>query len=40
VYNTSDYYYKGMDLLKTYYYSIEAINENGMSDRTKPIRVE
>jgi len=31
VHDANDYYYKGMDLKKTYYYRIEAINENGVS---------
>jgi xylan 1,4-beta-xylosidase len=40
VHDASDYYYKGMDLLKTYYYSIEAINENGVGEKSKTIKVE
>jgi hypothetical protein len=28
VHDANDYYYKGMDLTKIYYYRIEAINEN------------
>lgn len=31
VHDANDYYYKGMDLKKTYYYRIEAVNENGVS---------
>ena len=31
VHDANDYYYKGMDIKKTYYYKIEAINENGVS---------
>jgi len=35
VYNANDYWYKGMDKTKTYYFCIEAINENGVSEKTK-----
>ena len=31
VHDANDYYYKGMDIKKTYYYRIDAINENGVS---------
>jgi hypothetical protein len=31
---------KAMDSQKTYYYCIEAINENGISERTKVIEVK
>ncbi len=34
VHDANEYYYKGMDLMKTYYYCIEAVNENGVSGRT------
>jgi hypothetical protein len=37
VYNDNQYYFKTMDKDRTYYFSIEAFNENGISDRTKPI---
>jgi xylan 1,4-beta-xylosidase len=37
VYNDNQYYFKTMDRDRTYYFSIEAFNENGISDRTKPI---
>jgi len=40
IYNANEYYYKGMDKLKTYYFQIEAINENGISKRTDVIKVE
>lgn len=40
VYDANEYYYKGMDKLKTYYYSIESINENGVSERTAVAKVE
>jgi xylan 1,4-beta-xylosidase len=40
VHNNNEYWMKGMDLQKAYYYSIEAVNENGTSERTKTIKVE
>ena len=40
VHDANEYYYKGMDKLKTYYYCIEAINENGVSERSKVIEVK
>ncbi|HJW17805.1 MAG TPA: family 43 glycosylhydrolase [Flavisolibacter sp.] len=40
IYNANEYYYKGMDRTKPYYFQIEAINENGVSQRTKVIRVD
>ena len=40
VHDANEYYYKGMDLMKTYYYTIEAINENGVSERSKTIEVK
>jgi hypothetical protein len=40
VHDANDYYYKGMDLKKTYYYRIEAVNENGVSASSKVMRVE
>lgn len=39
VYNTNEYWYKGMDKDKSYYFSIEAINESGVSQRTKIVNV-
>jgi hypothetical protein len=33
IYDTNEYWFKGMDLTKTYYYTIEAVNENGVSER-------
>ena len=35
VHGASEYYFKAMDKDLTYYFSIEAINENGVSSRTK-----
>jgi xylan 1,4-beta-xylosidase len=39
VLNANEYWFKGMDKEKTYYFSIEAINENGVSTRTKVLKV-
>jgi len=35
VHDANEYYYKGMDKFKTYYFSIESINENGISERSQ-----
>lgn len=40
VHNNNEYWMKGMDLQKAYYYSIEAVNENGTSERTKTIKAD
>ena len=40
IYDFNEYWLKAMDKLKTYYFSIEAINENGVSQKTKVIKVE
>ncbi|MFL9483296.1 discoidin domain-containing protein [Chitinophagaceae bacterium LWZ2-11] len=40
VLNANDYFYKGMDKEKAYYFSIEAINENGVSERTPVKKVD
>ncbi len=40
VLQNNEYWFKGMDKLKTYYFSIEAINENGVSKRSDTIKVE
>jgi xylan 1,4-beta-xylosidase len=40
VHGANEYYYKAMDKLRPYYFSIEAINENGVSERTKVIKAE
>ena len=40
VHSNNEYWMKAMDAQKTYYYSIEAVNENGTSERTKPVKVE
>jgi hypothetical protein len=40
IYDNNEYWFKAMDKLKTYYFTIEAINENGVSPRTKVIEVK
>ena len=40
VHNANDYYFKGMDKEQTYYFCIEAINENGISARTTVMKIE
>lgn len=40
VHDVNEYYYKGMDKFKTYYYCIESVNENGVSERTKVTEVD
>jgi len=40
VYDNNEYWFKGMDKLKTYYFSIEAVNENGVSERSKIMEVK
>jgi xylan 1,4-beta-xylosidase len=40
VQDANEYWFKAMDKEKTYYFSIEAINENGVSAKTQPVKVE
>jgi len=40
VHGANEYYYKAMDSQKSYYFSIEAINENGVSERTEVKRID
>ena len=40
VHQNNEYWFKGMDKMKTYYYSIEAINENGVSNKMAPVKVD
>lgn len=40
VYDANEYWLKTLDLTKPFYFTIEAINENGVSPRKVPIRVE
>lgn len=39
IHNANEYWYKGMDKNKTYYFSIEAINESGVAPRTEVAKV-
>jgi xylan 1,4-beta-xylosidase len=40
VHDFNEYWFKAMDKNKTYYFSIEAVNENGVSERSKVLSVE
>ena len=40
VYDLNEYWFKAMDKEKTYYFSIEAINENGVSKRSSIVEVK
>jgi xylan 1,4-beta-xylosidase len=40
VHSNNEYWMKAMDSQKVYYYCIEAINENGVSERTNAIKVD
>ncbi len=40
VHDVNEYWFKAMDKEKPYFFSIEAINENGVSERTKVIEVK
>jgi hypothetical protein len=40
VHSNNEYWMKAMDSQKTYYYCIEAVNENGVSERTATIKIE
>ena len=40
VHDANEYWFKGMDLKKTYYYTIESINENGVSLKSKILKVD
>ncbi|MBL7702522.1 MAG: discoidin domain-containing protein [Ferruginibacter sp.] len=40
VHDFNEYWFKAMDSKKTYYFTIEAINENGVSEKMKTITVE
>ena len=39
VHGVNEYYYKVMDSQVPYYFCIEAVNENGMSEKTKVVKV-
>ena len=40
LYGSNDYFFKGMDKERTYYFCIEALNENGVSGRTTILKAE
>ena len=40
VHSNNEYWFKAMDLKKPYYFTIEAINENGVSAKTKILKVD
>lgn len=40
IHANNEYWMKAMDSQKTYYYSIESVNENGVSERSPVIKVE
>ncbi|MBV2224564.1 MAG: discoidin domain-containing protein [Cloacibacterium sp.] len=40
VYGKNDYYFTGMDTADTYYFQIEAFNNNGISEKTEIAKVE
>jgi len=40
VYGTNEYYWRALDGDRAYFFQIEAFNENGISARTPPMRVE
>ncbi len=40
VYDANDYWFKVMDKQKTYYFTIESLNENGVSPRTAVIKID
>jgi hypothetical protein len=40
VHDANEYWFKGMDNQKAYYFSIEGVNENGVSARTEVSKVE
>jgi hypothetical protein len=39
VHDQNEYWFKAMDNQQTYWFTIEAINENGVSERFKTIEV-
>jgi hypothetical protein len=40
VHGSNEYWLKTMDRMKTYYFTIEAVNENGVSSRVATMKVE
>ena len=37
---TNEYWFKAMDKLKAYYFTIESVNENGVSPKKEILKVE
>jgi len=37
IYGRNDYFFTGMDRTSTYYFKIEAFNENGISERSESV---
>jgi len=40
VYSASEYYFRALDRNKSYYFQIEAFNENGISSRSPVVKVK
>ena len=40
VYGKNDYYFTGMDATDTYYFQVEAFNNNGISEKSEIFKVE
>ena len=40
IHDLNEYWFKSMDKEKAYYFSMEAINENGVSEKTKVSKVD
>jgi xylan 1,4-beta-xylosidase len=40
VHDNNEYWFKSMDSQKTYYFTIEAINENGISQQYETLKVD
>ena len=40
VHDLNEYWFKAMDSKKTYWFTIEAINENGISEKFKTVEVQ
>ncbi len=40
IHDFNEYWFKAMDKMQTYYFAIEAINENGVSEKTKVMEVK
>ena len=40
IYDFNEYWFKAMDSQRPYFFAMEAVNENGVSERTEVKRVE